>query len=293
MQHAAGKVVALFENTWMRACGVGALEKDGSRKINKMGNIELLLDVDDERKAFDWAVIKTIRQAIPDFSEESLKSFYDELKQITGEDDSMVRRGLSSSLGKIAPDDLLLSGALSRHSPFFNHTTVGREIRKRGMEEYGNIEIREELDLTDKPVAVDYPEVSDPDFELLNDEHLPNYVPPGAPSRPLKPGTHPKDSLSNDELRAILATYQSKSFMGFLGRLWLFSCFISPYRSQTMIQLSLLLERQTISRETICAAIRNDDDGLRRLSLFNHKEDSQSNGTGTDEVIVRLKAQLR
>ena len=35
MIHAGGKVVGLFENTWMRACGVGSLQKDGSRKINK------------------------------------------------------------------------------------------------------------------------------------------------------------------------------------------------------------------------------------------------------------------
>lgn len=174
MIQAGGKVISLFENTWMRACGVGSLQADGSRKINKMGNIELIRDVDSERGAFDSAVITTIRTAIPEFETKSLKAFYEELMKITGEDASMVRRGVSSSLGKIAAEDLLLSGALSHYSPFFTQTTVGKAIRQKGIEKYGIIEIHEELDLTSKPVVVDYPQGSDPDFNALNDAHLPN-----------------------------------------------------------------------------------------------------------------------
>ncbi len=175
MKHAGGKVVGLFENTWMRACGVGSLEEDGSRKINKMGNMDLLLDVDEDRRAFDLAVINTIRTAIPEFGAQSLKSFYEELMQTTGDDESMVRRGVSSSLGKIAPQDLLLSGALSKNSPFFTETTVGKAIRQKGIEGYGIIEVCEELDMiTGKPIIVDYPEGSDPEFNNLNDAHLLN-----------------------------------------------------------------------------------------------------------------------
>lgn len=175
MIHAGGNVVGLFKNTWMRACGVGKLQEDGSRKINKMGNIELLLDVDKERSAFDLAVIKTIRTAIPEFDTQiSLESFYQELMQITGDDASLVRRGVSSSLGKIAAEDLLLSGALSKDSPFFTKTTVGKAIRQKGIEKYGIIEVREECDSTDVPVIVDYPAISDPDFDKLTDAHLPN-----------------------------------------------------------------------------------------------------------------------
>jgi hypothetical protein len=68
-----------------------------------MGNIELLLDVDEDRSAFDFAVINTIRTAIPEFGTQiSLNSFYEELMMLTGDNESMVRRGVSSSLGKIA-----------------------------------------------------------------------------------------------------------------------------------------------------------------------------------------------
>ncbi len=174
MSHAGGKVVGLFENTWMRACGVASLEKDGSRKINKMGNIDLLRDVDEERGLFDLAVTKTIRTAIPEFNQVSLNSFYEELMKITGEDESMVRRGICSSLGKIAVEDLLLSGALSKISPFFTKTTVGKVIRQKGIEKYGIIEICEALDLDGKPIIIDYPEYSDPEFANLTDAHLPN-----------------------------------------------------------------------------------------------------------------------
>lgn len=175
MRHAGGKVVALFENTWMRAAGVGSLQEDGSRKINKMGNIELSLDVDTDRSEFDLAVMNTIRTAIPEFGTQiSLNSFYEELMKTTGENESMVRRGVSSSLGKIAVQDLLLSGALSKDSPFFTQTTVGKAIRQKGIEKYGFIEVQEELDLIGKPVIIDYPKDSDPDFIKLNDSHLPN-----------------------------------------------------------------------------------------------------------------------
>ena len=160
----------------MRARGVGTLQKDGSRKINKMGNDDLARDVDEERGAFDSAVIAAIRTAIPEFNTQSLSSFYQELMMITGENDRMVRRGVSSSLGKIVAEDLLLSGALSQNSPFFTQRTVGKAIRQKGLEKYGIIEIREELDvMTESPVVVNYPEGSDPEFANLTNDHLPNY----------------------------------------------------------------------------------------------------------------------
>ncbi|MBA2649995.1 MAG: hypothetical protein H0U75_10470 [Legionella sp.] len=63
----------------------------------------------------------------------------------------MVRKGLSSSLGKIALEDLLLSAALSKYSPFFTQTTVGKMLRQKGIKTYGIIEVHEELDLNNNP----------------------------------------------------------------------------------------------------------------------------------------------
>lgn len=174
MAHAGGEVVSLFKNTWMRACGVAKSRKDGSRHINKMGNLTLSLDVDDDRDEFDSAVINTIRAAIPEFNtQESLLSFYKELGRITGENESLVRRGVASSLGKIAVEDLLLSGALSKKSPFFTTTSVGQTIRQRGIAKYGIIEVLAELDSNNNPSIVNYPEDADPDFENLKETHLP------------------------------------------------------------------------------------------------------------------------
>jgi len=174
MAKAGGKVVQLFENTWMGVAGVGQLDSKGHRRINKMGNDNLSVDVDKERVQFDLAVVEAIGTVLPKFSLMSLFDFYNDLKVITGQDDSMVRRGLSSSLGKIAVEDLLLSGALSENSPFFTQTTVGKAIRQKGIETYGVISVVEELDSAGSPVIVDYPEASDPEFDNLQDCHLPN-----------------------------------------------------------------------------------------------------------------------
>ena len=174
MAHAGGKVVTLFENTWMRACGVAESGADGSRHINKMGNLALSLDVDNDRAEFDFAVINTISAAIPEFkTQESLLSFYKELGDMTGENEYMVRRGVAASLGKIAVEDLLLSGALSKASPFFTKTIVGKMIRQRGIAKYGIIEVVEELDSEDRLIIVNYPKDEDPEFKNLKETHLP------------------------------------------------------------------------------------------------------------------------
>lgn len=98
-----------------------------------------------------------------------------------------------------------------------------------------------------------------------------------------------RDTISNQELKTILTSYKSTSVLGFISNLWLFSWFISPIRSQAMIELGLLLNHQEISRHQIVNAISKDQDGLRRLSLFNQDNNSKKNGTGTDEIISTLQ----
>ena len=179
----AGPVVGLFENTWM---GVGGVARDEpNRKINKRGNDNLVTyDVKEEKEDFDGAVIDTLKPILPNFNETELYNFYDELQTITNtkkindtwkinwdqDPEILVRQGVWSTFGKIAADDLLLSGALSNNSEFFKITTVGKKIREKGIEKYGNINVEPD---TENPI-VNYP-LNDPDFDHLTENDLKNY----------------------------------------------------------------------------------------------------------------------
>jgi hypothetical protein len=98
----------------------------------------------------------------------------------------------------------------------------------------------------------------------------------------------PKNIISKHELEAVLKSYNSSSFMGFLSTLWFFSWFISPKRSQAIIELSLLVRHEEVSREQIINAISKDRDGKRRVLLFKKEGNIAKNGTSTDEVIDKL-----
>jgi len=176
MKEHGGEVVGLFKNTWMGVAGVACLEDDGSRKLNKRGHEKLTwFCLEEERELFDAYVIKTIQTALPRFTKKDLQILYQELMNITEENEIMVRGGLAASLGKIAFEDLLLSGALSQDSHFFTKTTAGKQIRQKGIETYGTILVNPELDVEfNRPVIVNYPPDSDPVFKNLTDTHLPN-----------------------------------------------------------------------------------------------------------------------
>ncbi|MFC3908252.1 hypothetical protein ACFORL_04075 [Legionella dresdenensis] len=102
-----------------------------------------------------------------------------------------------------------------------------------------------------------------------------------------------KKNISQSNLRQILASYKSTSFLGFLSSLWFFSSFISPMRSKAMIELNLLLQYQEISSDQIKQAISKDSDGKRRLSLFQSEDNAiKNNSSSTDNVIEQLKQSL-
>lgn len=102
--------------------------------------------------------------------------------------------------------------------------------------------------------------------------------------------------ISTAELQQILNTYKSRSFLGYLSSFWIFS-WISPTRSQTMLELKLLLsssvERQNVSKIQIQSALTLGDRALHRLGLFNETPGTIKDGSGTDEVIVQLREAMK
>lgn len=100
-----------------------------------------------------------------------------------------------------------------------------------------------------------------------------------------------KDVISKDDFETILNTYKSRSILGYLSTFWIFS-WISPTRSQTMLELKLLLslaDNQEINRTQITTALSKGDRAVHRIGLFNGNNQVVKDGTGTDEVVIALR----
>ena len=160
-----------------------------------------------------------------------------------------------------------------------------------------------EIDVTVNSSSLEIIEEQGRDDGLLREEeiHRDSLLPVASANAPsdngenvIVPQNKLKDTISKADFEHILNTYKSQSMMGYLSTFWIFS-WISPTRSQTMIELkSLLLSSsdEKVTRTQIEAAINRGDNTAHRLGLFKEELGHVKSGTGTDEVIVQLKDEL-
>jgi hypothetical protein len=98
-------------------------------------------------------------------------------------------------------------------------------------------------------------------------------------SKPLSTRNDAVSKIYADEFNAALRRYSSTSCLSS-------TCF-NPQRSIAMRKLSELSSKDIIDRDEIKAALRMDS--IRRLNLFTGGPDVNTNGSSTDDVIVRLR----
>lgn len=98
----------------------------------------------------------------------------------------------------------------------------------------------------------------------------------------------PQRILSKRKYKEILDAYQSTSILVYL-RTWTIFAWLSQPKSQTMRKLEILLGEDNVTHQQIIDAVTTGDNVRHRLALFKDEPKCTKNGSGTDEVITKLK----